>query len=90
MPSLLQAAAELLPDEIGLRLLSFGEFGVPLREDVLEFGQLSGLLVDIRLQSKFRLLGFLADNLCAFCNELLGNLIVDGLLSLRDRCFSLA
>ena len=78
-----------MSDEIGLGFLGFSEFDVALVKDVLKLCQFSGLLVDIRLQSKFRLLGFLADNLRTFRYELLGNLIVDGLLGFRNRFFSL-
>ena len=80
----------LLSDEIGLCFLGLSEFDVSLSEDILKFCEFSRFLVDIRLQGLFGLLGFLADNLRAFRYELLGNLIVDGLLGLRDGFLSVA
>jgi hypothetical protein len=78
----------LFPEEVGLGSLGLGKFRVSLFQDLLKLRDLLCFLIEIAGQGKLGLPGFVGCYFYAFFLKRPGNLVVDGLLRLRDRLFA--
>lgn len=72
----------LLPEQISLGLLRFGQLALALLEHILQFGNLAGFLFKLRRQRQPGLARFVSDDLRALLLQLFSDLIVEGFFCL--------